>query len=66
MKSICRAIWPSRIRRRRTTVPIIRPAPGKKYKDFQLSYALDLLRGQKTVSFITTKSAALDKPARQE
>jgi carboxyl-terminal processing protease len=30
-------------------VPPIRPAPGKKYDDFQLSYALDLLRGKVTV-----------------
>jgi carboxyl-terminal processing protease len=29
---------------------VIKPAPGKKYDDFQLSYALDLLRGQKTVA----------------
>ena len=47
-------------------MPVIRPAPGKNYKDFQLSYALDLLRGQKTVSFITTKSAALEKPAKDD
>jgi carboxyl-terminal processing protease len=33
----------------------IRPAPGKKYDDFQLSYALDMLRGQTTVSAVTTK-----------
>jgi carboxyl-terminal processing protease len=51
---------------KKNEVPVIRPAPGKTYKDFQLSYALDLLRGQKTVAFITTKSAALDKPARDE
>lgn len=31
-------------------VPVIRPAPGKKYDDFQLSYALDLLRGKPTVT----------------
>jgi carboxyl-terminal processing protease len=35
---------------------IIRPAPGKKYDDFQLSYALDLLHGRMTVSSIQTKS----------
>jgi carboxyl-terminal processing protease len=36
---------------------VIKPAPGKKYDDFQLSYALDLLRGGKpTVASI--KSAA--------
>ncbi|MBI1328819.1 MAG: PDZ domain-containing protein [Alphaproteobacteria bacterium] len=33
---------------------IIRPAPNKKYDDFQLAYALDLLRGKMTVSSITT------------
>ncbi|MBN9568950.1 MAG: S41 family peptidase [Alphaproteobacteria bacterium] len=33
-------------------VPPIRPAPGKKYDDFQLSYALDLLRGKVTVSAV--------------
>ena len=37
---------------------IIKPAPGKKYDDFQLSYALDLLRGKSTVMFV--KSAAAD------
>ncbi len=47
-------------------IPIIRPAPGKKYDDFQLAYALDLLRGKMTVSYITTKSAALEKPSKEE
>ena len=47
-------------------VPVIRPAPGKTYKDFQLDYALDLLRGRKTVSFVTTKPMMLSKPARQD
>ncbi|MBS0273665.1 MAG: S41 family peptidase [Proteobacteria bacterium] len=37
---------------------IIKPAPGKKYDDFQLSYALDLMRGKSTVMFV--KSAAAD------
>ncbi|MBI3676286.1 MAG: S41 family peptidase [Proteobacteria bacterium] len=37
---------------------VIRPAPGKKYDDFQLSYALDLLRGQTTVSSIVTAAKA--------
>jgi carboxyl-terminal processing protease len=35
---------------------IIRPAVGKKYDDFQLAYALDLLRGKMTVA--TAKSPA--------
>jgi carboxyl-terminal processing protease len=38
--------------------PVIRPAPGKKYDDFQLSYALDLLRGKTTVSSIAKASEA--------
>lgn len=37
---------------------IIKPAPGKKYDDFQLSYALDVIRGKNTVAFV--KSAAAD------
>lgn len=42
--------------------PIIHAAPGKKYDDFQLSYAEDLLRGKTTVSSITqTASAATAK-----
>jgi carboxyl-terminal processing protease len=39
---------------------IIKPAPGKKYDDFQLSYALDVLRGQTTVSAVTVTSARAD------
>ncbi len=39
---------------RKASDKIIRPAPGKKYDDFQLSYALDLLRGKMTVSSIST------------
>lgn len=31
---------------------VIKPAPGKKYDDFQLAYALDILRGQKTVAAV--------------
>jgi len=37
---------------------VIKPAPGKKYDDFQLSYALDLLRGQKTVAAVTKSADA--------
>ncbi|HSM94946.1 MAG TPA: S41 family peptidase [Rhizomicrobium sp.] len=36
---------------------IIKPAPGKKYDDFQLSYALDVLRGKMTVAFVKTAAA---------
>jgi carboxyl-terminal processing protease len=35
---------------KRANAPIIKPAPGKKYDDFQLSYALDLLHGKMTVA----------------
>jgi len=38
-------------------IPVIRAAPGKKYDDFQLAYAEDLLHGKLTVSAVTTKSA---------
>jgi carboxyl-terminal processing protease len=39
-------------------VPVIRAAPGKKYADFQLSYALDLLRGKKTVDAVSTPASS--------
>jgi carboxyl-terminal processing protease len=47
----------------RANAPVIKPAPGKKYDDFQLSYAEDLLHGKMTVAAATTpapdqKSAA--------
>jgi hypothetical protein len=32
---------------------VIYAAPGKKYDDFQLAYALDLLRGKETVASVT-------------
>ena len=31
---------------------MIQPAPGKKYDDFQLSYAEDLLHGKMTVAAV--------------
>ncbi len=37
--------------------PVIRPAPGKKYEDFQLSYALDMLHGKMTLSFVKSAEA---------
>lgn len=33
--------------------PVIQPAPGKKYDDFQLAYAEDLLNGKMTVAAVT-------------
>ena len=41
---------------KKANAPVITPAPGKKYDDFQLSYALDLLHGKVTV-------ASAQKPA---
>jgi len=40
----------------------IQPAPGKKYDDFQLSYALDLLHGKMTVA---SANASPSAPATQ-
>ena len=37
-------------------VPVMRAAPGTKVDDFQLAYALDLMRGQKTVASSTSES----------
>ena len=33
---------------------MIKPAAGQKYDDFQLAYALDLLRGKMTVAAAST------------
>jgi carboxyl-terminal processing protease len=38
---------------KRANAPVIYAAPGKKYDDFQLAYALDLLRGTMTVASVT-------------
>lgn len=38
-------------------VTVILPAPGKKYDDFQLAYALDVLRDKKTVVSVEKKQA---------
>jgi carboxyl-terminal processing protease len=35
---------------KKANAPVIRAAPGKKYDDFQLAYALDLLNGKMTVA----------------
>jgi carboxyl-terminal processing protease len=43
---------------KKANAPIIRAAPGKKYDDFQLSYALDLLRGKMTVASVSTPQTA--------
>jgi carboxyl-terminal processing protease len=42
---------------KRADAPVIQAAPGRKYDDFQLAYALDLLRGTMTVAAVTRKSA---------
>jgi hypothetical protein len=35
---------------KKNSAPVIQPAPGKKYDDFQLSYAEDLINGKMTVA----------------
>ncbi|HTC83476.1 MAG TPA: S41 family peptidase [Rhizomicrobium sp.] len=42
---------------KRANAPVIYAAPGTKYDDFQLAYALDLLRGKMTVASVTKSSA---------
>src|SRR6201996_7050351 len=37
---------------KKAPVQVIKPAPGKKYDDFQLAYALDVMRGKSTVAFV--------------
>jgi carboxyl-terminal processing protease len=46
---------------KRVNAPVIKPAPGQKYDDFQLSYALDLLHGKMTVA-----SAAVPVPDKKQ
>jgi carboxyl-terminal processing protease len=43
---------------KRLDAPVIYAAPGSKYDDFQLAYALDLLRGKMTVASVTKHSAS--------
>jgi carboxyl-terminal processing protease len=50
--------------KQRINAPVIKPAPGKKYDDFQLAYALDLINGTMTVASATetpTTTAAAAK-----
>jgi carboxyl-terminal processing protease len=51
---------------KRVEAPVIEPAPGKKYDDFQLSYALDLLRGNMTVATVTRPPKAPIQSAAKE
>jgi carboxyl-terminal processing protease len=46
---------------KRAKAPIIKPEAGKKYDDFQLSYALDLLNGKLTVASANTVTSPADK-----
>ncbi|HUB84050.1 MAG TPA: S41 family peptidase, partial [Rhizomicrobium sp.] len=43
---------------KKAPVQVIKPAPGKKYDDFQLAYALDVMRGKNTVAFVKSADAA--------
>jgi carboxyl-terminal processing protease len=47
---------------KKPNAPVIHPAPGKKYDDFQLSYAEDLLHGKMTVASANQQATAADKP----
>ena len=38
---------------KKINAPVVQPPPGKKYDDFQLSYAEDLLHGKMTVAAVT-------------
>jgi carboxyl-terminal processing protease len=38
---------------KKVNAPVVQPTPGKKYDDFQLSYAEDLLHGKMTVAAVT-------------
>jgi len=46
--------------------PVYHAAPGKKYDDFQLAYALDLLRGKMTVSAVAETQSAMAAAANKE
>ncbi len=48
---------------RNTKMPTIRPEEGKKYDDFQLSYALDRLDGKIVSAGPTQRQAAAPAPA---
>ena len=45
---------------KRVNAPVIKPAPGKKYDDFQLSYALDLINGKMTVASASDPAPAAE------
>ena len=47
---------------RNTKMPTIRPEEGKKYDDFQLSYALDRLDGKVVSNVATQRQAAAPAP----
>ncbi|HEY5337304.1 MAG TPA: S41 family peptidase [Rhizomicrobium sp.] len=48
---------------KKVPVQVIKPAPGKKYDDFQLAYALDVIRGKSTVAFVKSAEADPLNPA---
>jgi carboxyl-terminal processing protease len=48
---------------KKTNAPVIHPVPGKKYDDFQLSYAEDLLHGKMTVASANQQAALAVAPA---
>ena len=50
-------LTPEAAAKKKAALAIIRPAPDKKYDDFQLAYALDLLRGKMTVAVAKSETA---------
>ena len=42
--------------------PVVKPKPGEKFDDFQLTYAERLLRGQEVLSMSTTATTAPSRP----
>jgi carboxyl-terminal processing protease len=48
---------------KKTNAPVIHSAPGKKYDDFQLSYAEDLIHGKMTVASANQQAAMVQAPA---
>ncbi len=49
---------------KRLNAPVIKPAAGQKYDDFQLAYALDLVNGKMTVAVATDTPAATASAAK--
>src|ERR1700761_1017231 len=51
---------------KKQNAPVVQPPPGKKYDDFQLSYAEDLLHGKMTVAAVTPGAQGAGKTAKAD